>query len=62
MLILSKIAVTLYEWEHVAERFEKATHYTEKALHKVLTVDVVPVIVAELKACRDVEFICHNLT
>lgn len=35
----------------MAERFEKATHYTEKALFKVLTVDIVPVIVAELKVC-----------
>lgn len=43
------IAVTLYEWEHIAERFEKATHYSEKALYKVLTVDIVPVITAELK-------------
>ncbi|KIM84771.1 hypothetical protein PILCRDRAFT_817567 [Piloderma croceum F 1598] len=43
------IAVTLYEWEHVAERFEKATHYTEKALYKVLAVDIVPIITAELK-------------
>ncbi|KAF7978847.1 hypothetical protein HWV62_44657 [Athelia sp. TMB] len=43
------IAVTLYEWEHVAEPFEKATHYTEKALYKVLTVDIAPAIVAELK-------------
>jgi hypothetical protein len=44
-----QIAVTLYEWEHIAERFEKATHYTEKALYKVLTIDIVPVITAELK-------------
>lgn len=41
--------MTLYEWEHVAERFEKATHYAEKALYKVLTVDIVPIIIAELK-------------
>lgn len=41
--------MTLYEWEHVAERFEKATHYAEKALYKVLTVDVVPAVTAELK-------------
>ncbi|KAG6853957.1 hypothetical protein C0991_012103 [Blastosporella zonata] len=33
------ICVTLYEWEHVAERFEKATHYTEKALYKVLEIE-----------------------
>jgi hypothetical protein len=44
--------VTLYEWEHVAKRFEKATHYTEKALYKVLAVDIVPVITAELKVSR----------
>lgn len=44
--------MTLYEWEHVAKRFEKATHYTEKALYKVLAVDIVPVITAELKVSR----------
>ncbi|KAG5641076.1 hypothetical protein DXG03_006066 [Asterophora parasitica] len=43
------ICVTLYEWEHIAERFEKATHYTEKALYKVLTRDIVPVITEELR-------------
>lgn len=46
---IKKIAVTLYEWEHAAEPFEKATHYTEKALFKILTLDIIPVITAELR-------------
>ena len=49
MLIVVQICVTLYEWEHIAERFEKATHYLEKALYKVLTQHIVPAITAELK-------------
>ena len=44
-----QIAVTLDEWEHIADPFEKATHYTEKALYSVLTTDIIPVITAELK-------------
>ncbi|OBZ72258.1 hypothetical protein A0H81_07462, partial [Grifola frondosa] len=43
------ICVTLYEWEHIAERFEKATHYLEKALYKVLSQSIVPAVTAELK-------------
>ncbi|KAJ7116297.1 hypothetical protein C8R44DRAFT_792106 [Mycena epipterygia] len=43
------ICVTLSDWEHIAERFEKGTHYTEKALHKVLVKDIVPVITEELR-------------
>ncbi|KAH9941354.1 hypothetical protein B0H21DRAFT_811643 [Amylocystis lapponica] len=43
------ICVTLYEWEHIAERFEKATHYLEKALFKVLSQHIVPAVTAELK-------------
>ncbi|OCH94876.1 hypothetical protein OBBRIDRAFT_884431 [Obba rivulosa] len=43
------ICVTLSEWEHIAERFEKATHYLEKALHKMLSQNIVPPIVAELR-------------
>lgn len=41
--------MTLDEWEHIADPFEKATHYTEKALYSVLTTDIIPVITAELK-------------
>lgn len=44
-----QICVTLYEWEHIAERFEKATHYTEKALFKVLANEVVPNVTESLK-------------
>ncbi|KAG6822262.1 hypothetical protein H0H93_006020, partial [Arthromyces matolae] len=43
------ICATLYEWEHVAERFEKATYYAEKALFKVLVNVIVPVVTEELR-------------
>ncbi|KAJ7719379.1 hypothetical protein B0H16DRAFT_1606869, partial [Mycena metata] len=43
------ICVTLSDWEHIAERFENGTHYTEKALYKVLVKDVVPIITEELR-------------
>ncbi|KAF7375079.1 Phd finger domain-containing protein [Mycena sanguinolenta] len=43
------ICVTLFDWEHIAERFANGTHYTEKALYKVLTKDIVPVITEELR-------------
>lgn len=44
-----QIAVTLPEWEHVADPFANATHYLEKALYKVLTQNVVPYVTAELR-------------
>ncbi|KAH7912308.1 hypothetical protein BJ138DRAFT_1148631 [Hygrophoropsis aurantiaca] len=43
------ICVTLEEWESISERFEKATHYAEKALYKTLITDIVPIITAELR-------------
>ncbi|KAI0956478.1 hypothetical protein AcV7_006869 [Taiwanofungus camphoratus] len=43
------LCVTLYEWEHIAERFEQATHYLEKALYKVLSQHIVPAVTAELR-------------
>lgn len=43
------ICVTLHEWEHIAEHFENATHYLEKALYKMLSQNIVPLIVTELK-------------
>ncbi|KAH7919365.1 hypothetical protein BV22DRAFT_1023125 [Leucogyrophana mollusca] len=43
------ICVTLEEWEGIAERFEKATHYAEKALYKTLAHGIVPIITAELR-------------
>ncbi|KAN0093108.1 hypothetical protein V8E55_003892 [Tylopilus felleus] len=46
------ICVTLKEWESFGEQFEKASHYAEKALYKVLTQHIVPMVTAEL---RDVE-------
>jgi hypothetical protein len=41
--------VTLHEWEHIAERFAKATHYLEKALYKVLVNEIVPIVTEELR-------------
>ncbi|KAI0048997.1 hypothetical protein FA95DRAFT_1557418 [Auriscalpium vulgare] len=43
------ICVTLYEWEHICERFEGATHFAEKALYKLLSNHIVPEIVNELR-------------
>ncbi|KIK94218.1 hypothetical protein PAXRUDRAFT_143337 [Paxillus rubicundulus Ve08.2h10] len=43
------ICVTLEEWESIGQLFEKATHYAEKALHKALSQNIVPIITAELK-------------
>ncbi|KAJ3757319.1 hypothetical protein EV360DRAFT_46251 [Lentinula raphanica] len=43
------IAVTLQEWEHIAERWINATHYSEKALYKVLVNHIVPIITEELR-------------
>ncbi|KAI5998817.1 hypothetical protein EDD15DRAFT_2242005 [Pisolithus albus] len=43
------ICVTLEEWENIARRFENATHYAEKALNKVLSQNIVPIITAELR-------------
>ena len=43
--------MTLDEWESIGEQFEKATHYAEKALHKVLSQSIVPVVTAELRVC-----------
>jgi hypothetical protein len=46
-----QICVTLEEWESIGQQFEKATHYAEKALHKVLSQSIVPVVTAELRVC-----------
>ncbi|KZS99930.1 uncharacterized protein LAESUDRAFT_667344 [Laetiporus sulphureus 93-53] len=43
------LCVTLNEWEHIAERFARATHYLEKALYKMLNQNIVPVVTAELR-------------
>ncbi|KAI0747333.1 hypothetical protein BC629DRAFT_1739948 [Irpex lacteus] len=43
------ICVTLPEWEAIGERFANATHYLEKALHKVLSQSIIPAVVAELR-------------
>lgn len=45
----AQICVTLYDWEHICERFEGATHYTEKALYKLLSQHIAPEIIAELR-------------
>ncbi|KAF9493388.1 hypothetical protein BDN71DRAFT_1508624 [Pleurotus eryngii] len=42
------IAVTLDEWEHVADPFTQAGHYSEKALRKVLNV-IAPIIIEQLR-------------
>ncbi|KAH0833157.1 hypothetical protein J3R83DRAFT_12183 [Lanmaoa asiatica] len=44
-----QICVTLEEWESIGQQFEKATHYAEKALHKVLSQSIVPMVTAELR-------------
>ena len=41
--------MTLSEWEHVADPFEKAAHYLEKALYKMLTQNIVPLVTADLR-------------
>ncbi|KAG8213169.1 hypothetical protein J3R82DRAFT_11580 [Butyriboletus roseoflavus] len=43
------ICVTLEEWESIEQQFEKANHYAEKALHKVLSQSIVPMVTAELR-------------
>ncbi|KZT57903.1 hypothetical protein CALCODRAFT_508475 [Calocera cornea HHB12733] len=43
------IAVTLFQWTHIAERFEKSTNKDERAFHTLLVEDVVPRVLAELK-------------
>jgi hypothetical protein len=43
--------VTLDEWEHIADRFQNATHHREKALHKLLTTSIVPSVVQYLGVC-----------
>jgi hypothetical protein len=49
ILILTKICTTLEEWEQFPVSFEKATHYSEKALYKVLSHDIVPAATQELR-------------
>lgn len=41
--------MTLADWEHIPERFKKATHYSEKALYKLLVNDLVPAITHDLR-------------
>jgi hypothetical protein len=49
----TKLCVTLFEWEHIAERFDNSKHYTEKAFYKVLVNDIVPLVTAELRVRVD---------
>lgn len=44
-----QICSTLSEWEHIAERFENATHYSEKALYKLLKNHIAPAVVEDLR-------------
>ena len=41
--------MTLEEWEHVGDPFEKATHYLEKALYKTLTKVIAPLVIEDLR-------------
>ncbi|THH11024.1 hypothetical protein EW145_g930 [Phellinidium pouzarii] len=43
------ICVSLQEWETIAQQFEKATHYLEKALNKLLTQEIVPFVIESLR-------------
>ncbi|KAF8638187.1 hypothetical protein AX17_002384 [Amanita inopinata Kibby_2008] len=45
------ICSTLYDWEHIADRFATTTHYSEKALYKYLINHLVPAITDSLKEC-----------
>ncbi|PFH53210.1 hypothetical protein AMATHDRAFT_1625 [Amanita thiersii Skay4041] len=42
-VFVQQICSTLYDWEHISERFQNATHYNEKALYKYLVNEVVPI-------------------
>lgn len=44
-----QICSTLSDWEHITERFRNATHYSEKALYKLLKNHIAPVVVADLR-------------
>ncbi|GLB40648.1 putative PHD zinc finger [Lyophyllum shimeji] len=56
------ICVTLHDWEHIAERFEKTTHYSEKALYKVLVNNIVPVVTEELREIERKEKLAMAMT
>ncbi|KAF9000745.1 hypothetical protein BDQ17DRAFT_1281976 [Cyathus striatus] len=43
------ICVTLDDWEHIAENFEKASYYLEKALYKKLSTEIVPYVTEKLR-------------
>ncbi|OCB85271.1 hypothetical protein A7U60_g7576 [Sanghuangporus baumii] len=43
------LCISLQEWEEISHRFEKATHYLEKALHKVLSQEIVPFVTESLR-------------
>ncbi|KAI6042453.1 hypothetical protein EDC04DRAFT_2658182 [Pisolithus marmoratus] len=47
------ICTTLEEWENIARCFENATHYAERALYKVLSQNIVPIITAELREAEE---------
>lgn len=51
-----QIAVTLDEWERVADPFAKATHYLEKALYKMLTQNIMPDVTANLRVRYHLNF------
>jgi hypothetical protein len=41
--------VTLYEWQHVGERFQNLSHRDEKALHKLLVIEIAPKVIEVLQ-------------
>lgn len=49
ILMIVQIAVTLPEWERVAEPFANSSHYLEKSLYKVLSEEIVPFITEALR-------------
>lgn len=44
-----QICSTLEDWEHITERFKKATHYAEKALYKLLSSHIVPAVIEDMQ-------------
>jgi len=49
-----QVCSTLSEWEHIAERFGNATHYSEKALYNLLKNHIAPAVVAELRVGKTI--------
>jgi hypothetical protein len=52
LLTIFQICSTREEWERIAERFENAAHYAEKALYKLLTKHIVPAVIEDFEVCN----------